>query len=156
MKTTPCTCVGGVLQVDSQAPATMLNEDHGSIWSSGAGAGTGIGSSIGRSWGLNLGGSGTGGKSISSGQATIPPYAITKPTVPHNTKAPTSGFRCFNYGKLGHRFAECKKGTRKGLFTDAEEIIVEHKGDFEIGPVYDEERLKGDDGPFPTRKSVFF
>ncbi|KAK0607834.1 hypothetical protein LWI29_021298 [Acer saccharum] len=86
--------------------------------------------------------------SSSSGRATVPPSTITKPIVPPNTTAPTLGFRCFNCEEPGHRFAECKKGPRRGLFADVEEIVKEQEGDVKTEPVYDEEeRLEGDDGP---------
>ncbi|KAK4848350.1 hypothetical protein QYF36_012006 [Acer negundo] len=89
-----------------------------------------------------------GDASSSSGRATVPPFTITKPTMPPNTTAPTLGFICFNYGEPGHRFAEYKKGPLRGLFADVEEIVKEQEGDVETEPVYDEEvPLEGDNGP---------
>jgi len=68
--------------------------------------------------------------------------------MPTHITTPNTSFRCFNCGEPGHRFAECKKGQRRGLFSDVEENNREQEGDVEAEPVYDEEELlEGDMGP---------
>ncbi|KAI9195435.1 hypothetical protein LWI28_014845 [Acer negundo] len=88
---------------------------------------------------MNFWGSSTGiASSSSSGRATVPPSTITKPTMPIHTMAQTLGFRCFNCGEPGHRFAECKKGPRRGLSADVipsavlEEIVRKQEGDGDV------------------------
>jgi len=112
------------------------------------GSGANTSNNSGRTGSMNFGGTGAGSASSSSTRTAIPPSPITKPTMPTHVTTPNTGFRCFNCGELGHRFAECKKGQRRGLFSDVEEINREQEGDVEAEPVYDEEeRLEGDAGP---------
>nr|TKS08044.1 hypothetical protein D5086_0000106940 [Populus alba] len=97
---------------------------------------------------MNFGGTGAGSVSSSSTRTTVPPSPITKPPMPTHITTPNTGFRCFNCGEPGHRFAECKKGQQRGLFLDIEEINREQEGDVEVEPIYDEEeRLEVDVGP---------
>ncbi|XP_034892461.1 uncharacterized protein [Populus alba] len=102
----------------------------------------------GRTGSMNFGGTGAGSANSSSTRTAVPPSPITKPPMPTHITTPNTGFRCFNCGEPGHKFAECKKGQRRGLFSDVEEINREQEGDVEAEPIYDEEeRLEGDAGP---------
>ncbi|KAK0602362.1 hypothetical protein LWI29_032605 [Acer saccharum] len=82
----------------------------------------------------------------------VPQPNTVRSTVPTPAAVPCSGPRCFNCGEPGHRFAKCKKGARKGLFADSDEITPEQIHDYENEPAYDgaevveKECLEGDDG----------
>ncbi|KAK0601177.1 hypothetical protein LWI29_021945 [Acer saccharum] len=95
---------------------------------------------------INSGLSGSGGRT-SVPLAPIPakPDAVPPP-------AGSSRARCFSCGETGHRFADCKRGPRKGLFADSDEFLGEPvDGDsdpvFEDTVTTEEEHLDGDCGP---------
>ncbi|KAK0606365.1 hypothetical protein LWI29_036921 [Acer saccharum] len=64
----------------------------------------------------------------------------------------SSRARCFSCGETGHRFADCKRGPKKGLFVDSDEVN-EEAVDVYTNPTFDdhtatdEEQLEGDCGP---------
>ncbi|KAB5533745.1 hypothetical protein DKX38_016831 [Salix brachista] len=112
------------------------------------GSGANTSNVSGRTGNISFGGGSTGGASSSNTRPAVPPSTLIKPTMPTHTTTPNTGFRCFNCGEPGHRFAECKKGPRRGLFSEMEEISREQDGDVETEAVYDEEeRVEGDTGP---------
>ncbi|KAB5511953.1 hypothetical protein DKX38_028981 [Salix brachista] len=112
------------------------------------GSGANTSNVSGRTGNISFGGGSTGGASSSNTRPAVPPSTFIKPTVPTHTTTPNTGFRCFNCGEPGHRFAECKKGPRRGLFSEMEEISREQDGDVETEAVCDEkERVEGDTGP---------
>jgi len=126
-----------------QLEKQLVRRNTGGMNFGGSGANTSNNS--GRTGSMNFRGVGV---SSSSARTVVPPSPITKPTMPTHITTPNKGFRCFNCGEPGHKFAKCKKGQRRGLFSDVEEINREQEGDVEAEPVYDEEEcLEGDAGP---------
>ncbi|GJT75460.1 putative reverse transcriptase domain-containing protein [Tanacetum coccineum] len=51
----------------------------------------------------------------------------------------SSGLKCFNYGKPGHRQSECKKAGKRHLFTDPKGDDDAAYKEYEEAPVYDKE-----------------
>ncbi|KAI9192855.1 hypothetical protein LWI28_028506 [Acer negundo] len=82
---------------------------------------------------------GLGGSS--GGRVTAPQPSAVRLVVPSLAVVPTFGPRCFNCRELGHRFTDCKKGSRKGLFADSNKIIHEQLQGYDSKPVYDREEV---------------
>ena len=67
---------------------------------------------------------------------TPPSFAAKQDGTPPTAK-PSSSVRCFSYGEIGHRFADCKRGPKKGLFVEFENI-QEKSEDVETDPAFDD------------------
>ena len=78
-----------------------------------------------------------------------PTSTAMKPDAAPPPVGSSSRVHCFSYGETGHKFADCKRGPKKRLFVDSEDM-QEEPVDVETNPAFDdievikEERLEGD------------
>ncbi|KAK0584884.1 hypothetical protein LWI29_020318 [Acer saccharum] len=100
-----------------------------------------------RGLGVVNAGQSSGGRTI----ATLP-SGTARPEGAPPTARMSSRARCFNCRETSHRFVDCKRGPKKGLFVDSENMQEESE-DVKTDPAFDdavvteEEHLDGDCGP---------
>ncbi|TXG56936.1 hypothetical protein EZV62_018249 [Acer yangbiense] len=93
------------------------------------------------------GGVGRSGVTPTAGSSGALKPDMTPPAAGSSSRA-----RCFSCGETGHRFADCKRGPKKGLFVDSDDI-QEEAVDVYTNPTFDdttaaeEEQLERDCGP---------
>ncbi|KAK0601230.1 hypothetical protein LWI29_022353 [Acer saccharum] len=102
---------------------------------------------------MGITGSGQGGGINRSGVTpTTGSSNAMKPDVAPLAAGSSSRARCFSCGESGHRFADCKRGPKKGLFVDSDDVQDEVV-DAYTNPTFDdatateEEQVEGDCGP---------